>query len=94
MSPAGTNPAESREHEKAADKAAGKSLIVVDLGPPQSHLQVKRLRKGKGKLLSHVERIVTDLTAAGTLKANAQPVVIVVREAPTVWPFDTDDDDD
>jgi hypothetical protein len=93
MTPAATNPAESREHDKAADKA-GKPLIIVDLGEPQSSLQVRRLRKGKGKLFSNVERIISDLTEAGTLKSSSQPVVIVVREAPSVWPFDADPDDD
>jgi hypothetical protein len=79
---------ETREHEKS-----GKSLIVVDLGEAQSHVQVRRLRKGKGKLFNHVERIVNDLIEAGTIKANAQPVVIVVNEMSTLWPFLDDDDD-
>jgi hypothetical protein len=55
-------------------------MIVVDLDEPQSSLQVKRLRKGQGRLMAHVERIVNDLIEAGTVKAGAQPVVIVVRE--------------
>jgi len=66
-------------------------MIVVDLGEPQPSLQVKRLRKGEGKLMTHVERIVNDLIEAGTVKGTAQPVVIVVRET---WSslFGNDDD--
>jgi Family of unknown function (DUF6200) len=92
---AGTAP----QHEKAS----GAQIVIVDLGgsakPPRL---VKELRNGKGKLMTKVERIVADLTQAGTIKSNAQPVVIVVREAPPS-PADfirsfveggSDDDDD
>jgi hypothetical protein len=84
-------PASTEPH---SPKDAGKSLIIVDLGEPQSPAQIRRLRKGKGKLLSHVERIVDDLASAGTVKSNVQPVVIVVRELPSLWPFDESADED
>jgi hypothetical protein len=48
---------------------------------------VKRLRKGRGKLVGRVDRIVADLVAAGTLEAGVQPVVIVVREKPNLPKF-------
>jgi hypothetical protein len=82
---------ESREHDKA-----GKSqIVVVDLDEPQSPVSVKRLRKGKGKLFNHVERIVKDLVEDGTVKAGAQPIVIVVRELPAPpWAFFGHNDDD
>jgi hypothetical protein len=80
---------ETREH----DKSGGKSqIVIVDLGEPQPSRQVSRLRKGKGKLVTKVERIVNDLTQAGTVKATAQPVVIVVREFLSPLPFGDDDD--
>jgi hypothetical protein len=85
--PNATEQRDTREAEKA-----GKSLVVVDLGEAQSNVEVKRLRRGKGKLFQHVERIVSDLVEAGTVKASAQPVVIVVREVPGVWPFQDPDD--
>jgi hypothetical protein len=85
------------------EKTSGGQIVIVDLGgsarPPKL---VKELRNGKGKLMTKVERIVADLTQAGTIKSNAQPVVIVVREAPPS-PVDfirsfveggSDDDDD
>ena len=44
------------------------------------------------------DQIVAELVEAGTVKAGAQPVVIVVREeTPLPWPFGSvanDDDDD
>jgi len=57
-------------------------LVVVDLGRRQSKKRVKQLRKGRGKLVDRVDRIVADLVEAGTFKAGVQPVVIVVRQKP------------
>ena len=82
---------ESKEHEKTSKS----QIVIVDLDEPQSAQQVKRLRKGRGKLVTRVERIVSELVEAGTIKSSAQPVVIVVRELPSMpWSFDDDDDDD
>lgn len=55
-------------------------MVVVEIGEPQSPESVSSLSKGKGKLFKDVERIVNDLVKNGTVKSNAQPVVIVVRE--------------
>jgi hypothetical protein len=83
-------PKESREH----DKGGNSSMVIVELDAPQSAIAVRRLRKGKGKLFQHVDRIIRDLTEDGTIKASAQPVVIVVQEIPAPpWAFDEDDDD-
>ena len=86
----GTSEREPRQHEKPS----GSQLVVVDLEEAQSSQEVKRLRKGRGKLVNRVERIVADLVEAGTVKSTAQPVVIVVREFPApFWTMDDDDDD-
>jgi hypothetical protein len=61
-----------------ADKS---KIVVVDLGDLQSEAQVSGLRSGQGELLDRVDRIVDDLVDAGTLKADAQTVVVVVRES-------------
>ena len=89
--PATSSGEQAREHEKP-----GKSqIVVVELADQQSSRDVKRLRKGQGKLFTHVERIVSDLAEAGTVKASAQPVVIVVREIPSPLDFfESEDDDD
>ena len=69
------------------DKSDKTQIVVVDLGKRQTRKQIKRLRRGEGKLLTRVEGVVNDLVAAGTVKSTAQPVVIVVREKER-WPFD------
>ena len=68
--------------ESKEDKSGTSPIVVVELGAPQSAIAVRHLRKGKGKLFRHVERIISDLAADGTVKASAQPVVIVVHEIP------------
>jgi len=89
--PATSSGEQAREHEKASKS----QIVVVELADPQSSRDVKRLRKGQGKLFTHVERIVSDLAEAGTVKASAQPVVIVVREIPSPMDFfESEDDDD
>jgi Family of unknown function (DUF6200) len=81
--------------EPREDKGGGLPIVVVELDEPQTALAVRRLRKGKGKLLKHVEQIIKDLTENGTIKAAAQPIVLVVQEIPAPpWAFGDDDDDD
>jgi len=83
---------ESREPREQEKGSKSHQIVIVDLGEPQPSRLVTRLRKGKGKLLTKVERIVNDLVEAGTIKSTAQPVVLVVREYPSLWPFEEDDD--
>lgn len=74
--------------QRGSDKAGTSQLLVVDFGKRQSPKQVKRLRKGRGKLVGRIDQIVADLVEAGTVKSGAQPIVIVVRERmdmPTFW---------
>lgn len=91
MAAQATTAAESREHEKHAKP----QLVVVELAKRRTPEQIKRLRKGRGKLLSDIDEVVGELLEAGTIKANTQPVVIIVREAQALpWPFSADDSDD
>ncbi|MCB9765668.1 MAG: hypothetical protein H6739_38195 [Alphaproteobacteria bacterium] len=53
-------------------------LVVVDLGK-QKGKHVKRLRKGKGKLMDDVHAAVEELRGDGLLAAGAQTVVVVVE---------------
>ena len=81
--------AEARESEKTGKS----SMIIVELDEPQSSVAVRRLRKGKGSLFKNVEQVVKDLMDDGTIKASAQPVVIIVQEIPSPpWAFNEDDD--
>jgi hypothetical protein len=76
------------EQEREQQPAEKSSLVIVELDEPQSTTALRRLRQGRGKLYSHVWQIVHDLTEDGTLKAGAQPIVIVVQEEPSPpWPF-------
>jgi hypothetical protein len=86
--------AEARTSEKtSASASASSSMVIVELDEPQSSVAVKRLRKGKGSLYKSVEQVVKDLTDEGTIKAGAQPVVIIVQEIPAPpWAFDDDED--
>ena len=77
------------------DQGSGKSpqIVIVDFDEAQPSRLVSRLRKGRGKLVNKVEKIVSELVEAGTIKSTAQPVVLVVREYPSGWSFEDDDDD-
>lgn len=54
--------------------------IVIDLGK-KSYKAVKKLRKGKGKLLLSVQECIEELKNTGQISAAAQPVIVVVRES-------------
>jgi hypothetical protein len=100
MAAKGTTAAEQSEHHAQREhEATGKpQLVLVDLSRRQTPKQVRRLRKGRGALVTRIDEIVEELVRSGTVKAEAQPVVIVVREKVAMpWPFanfDYDDDDE
>ncbi|MGE0708955.1 MAG: hypothetical protein AB7N76_23650 [Planctomycetota bacterium] len=60
-------------------QTAAPPAIVLDFGK-KSRKAVKRLRKGKGKLVDKVEAAVQNLRAAGSIAPDAQTVIVVVRE--------------
>ena len=75
------SPTEAGLPEPPRSESSGRPpLIVVDFGKRQSRKSVKRLRKGRGKLMPRVEQIVDEMIQAGTLKADTRALVIVVRE--------------
>jgi hypothetical protein len=53
--------------------------IVLDLGK-QRRKRVKELRRGEGRLMDEVNASIEELRTAGALAADAQAVVVVVRE--------------
>ncbi len=89
MAVTGTSGAE--RDTRPQEKSGTSQIVVVDLEAQPSRL-VRRLRKGQGKLVARVERIVADLVEAGTVKSTAQPVVILVREEPAPFRFFENDD--
>jgi hypothetical protein len=82
-----------RQSEK---KSAKSQLVVVELAKARSTEQVRRLRKGRGRLVEDIEDAVEQLIKSGTIKAENPPVVIVVREAavPLLWALDYDANDE
>jgi Family of unknown function (DUF6200) len=104
MATKGATAAEHGEHQAHQEHEAAKKtqLVLVDLSRRQTPKQISRLRKGRGSLIPRIDKIVEELVEAGTVKAEAQPVVIIVRESMTLpWPFvnmdlenDEDDDDE
>lgn len=77
-----------------ADKSGVVAPVVLDLGR-KSKKKIKALRKGKqGKLMAQVAEAIAQLKAEGVVAANAQPIVVVVRERsenraralPPLWP--------
>jgi hypothetical protein len=88
-----TGPGAAERESRQQEKPGTSQIVVVDVDEAQPSRQVKLLRKGRGKLMAHVERIVADLAEAGTVKSGTQPVVIVVREVPSPFWFLGEDDD-
>jgi hypothetical protein len=81
----GSEQREHREH-RPQEKTDKNQIIVVDLEERQASKQIRRLRNGEGKLMDHIEKIISELSEAGTIKSGAQPVVVIVRED-LPWPF-------
>jgi hypothetical protein len=86
-------PREESEHRETEDKLP---LVVVELSRRRSPEQVRRLRKGRGKLVSDIDDVVEELVKSGTIKSGTQPVVVVVREAalPLLWASDDEEDEE
>jgi hypothetical protein len=80
------SPASGQRGHRPDESPDKRQIIVVDLEDCQSSKQITRLRNGKGKLMDHIEKIISELSEAGTIKPNAEPVVIIVREE-RPWPF-------
>ena len=68
---------------KAVTKATGTAVapIIIDLGK-KSRKQVRRAREGTGKLMDEINATLDELRADGTIRPDAQPVLIIVRQKP------------
>jgi hypothetical protein len=92
-----TQPTAREEPEQRETERQNKlPLVVVELSRRRSPEQVRRMRKGRGRLLIDIEDAVEELVKAGTIKSGTQPVVVVVREAalPLLWALDYMDDEE
>jgi hypothetical protein len=52
--------------------------VVVDLGS-KSKKKIKQLRRGEGRLLGELDKVVAELVADGTLTEPSQALVVVVK---------------
>lgn len=68
---------------KKQDASAAKSAqpVLVDLGTKSKKL-VKKLRKGKGKLMDSIATTLHELQVSGQIGVDVQPVIVVVSEKP------------
>jgi len=87
---------QSREQRQSEKSRAKSQLVVVELAKTRTPEQIRRLRRGRGRLVEDIEDTVDELVKSGTIKPDNPPVVIVVREAatPLLWALDYDYDDD
>jgi hypothetical protein len=55
--------------------------VIVKLGKQQKS-KIKKLLKGEGSLMREVQATIDELKGSGAVSADAQPVIVVVREKP------------
>jgi len=55
--------------------------VIVKLGK-QERARIKKLLRGEGSLMGEVQTAIDELKTTGTISADAQPVIVVVREKP------------
>ena len=53
--------------------------VVIDLGK-KKRKEIKKLRKGSGKLMDRVASCIQELKSGGKIAPSAQPIVVVVRQ--------------
>lgn len=61
------------------EKAETVGPLIVDLGRRKKK-DIKQLRNGTGKLIDEINECIRELVNAGSCSADAQPVVVIVRE--------------
>ena len=66
------------EADQKEQKAEPRTL-VIDLGK-KKRKRVKKLRKGRGRLMDRINDFVSDMKESGELNANADTMVVVVRQ--------------
>lgn len=83
MTPDPTRPTNlsAKPKEKVSTPSADSpEPIIIDLGK-KDRKQVRKLRKGKpGRLMNRIDDTMDHLRADGTLAADAQPIVVIVKE--------------
>jgi hypothetical protein len=83
--------ANSSVAEVSADRGATGDLSIVEMGQ-YSRKQIKRMRKGEGKLLANVEQVIQNMKDDGVLTKDSNTVVLVVRQEVTLRNLLDDED--
>ena len=68
-------------------RSGKRPIAIVDFGKAQSRQRIKRLRKGRGKLVSRVENIVDELLESQTVSKTDPPVIVIVMRERAVESF-------
>ncbi len=76
---AATATTESKAEVVKAQDASANGPVVVDLGKKRRK-QIRKLRRGQGKLMDEINLLVEELRTAGSISAGTQPLVVVVRQ--------------
>ncbi len=71
--------AEVTTNGAAAKEERQSSVIIVDMGK-RKRKQIKRLRRGGGKLMDRIGETMQQLKAEGEIDADSPVVVVIVRE--------------
>ena len=74
--------AASKGGSSSSGASKGASPVVVDMGR-YSKKRISSLRKGEGPVLDDVQEAIAQLKDDGKITAQAQPVVVIVREKRT-----------
>ncbi|MBV9678815.1 MAG: hypothetical protein JO185_20935 [Acidobacteriaceae bacterium] len=61
--------------------------VVVKMGR-QSAKRIKKLAKGRGRLLDKVMTAISEMQRNGTIMSGAQPVIVLVKEERRFGLFD------
>ncbi|MBI4861526.1 MAG: hypothetical protein HY815_14885 [Candidatus Riflebacteria bacterium] len=62
-----------------AEQTPNLSPILIDLGKKRRR-SIKRLRRGKGRLMENISETIEELRESGKIAADARPVIVLVRE--------------
>jgi len=68
-----------KQTEEEPESLLADGAVVVSLGK-QSSKRIRKLEKGRGKLLRELMGSLEELKSQGTISATAHPIIVVVKE--------------
>lgn len=67
------------DNTEIPSKSDKPGIVVVDIGKKQKGKDIRRLRRGEGKLMDKVQSLVEEIQENLDSGAQVQPIVLVVR---------------